>query len=223
MVRASTITATGYYDPELEVFISQDPLGDGQGYVKGNPLSFVDPSGNYALVDDVTFMAGGALLGVGGPAVADIINGKMSSDNAYRAAYIGGLFSGEFLLYSGPVTSEAVGGGVTSISKQILDKQPVDINKVFQNTVVGGFLGTLPGLKIPGITAGRGNYNAIYKQMITKFETGQISKVSASTAQKMFIGRSTDTNMLLGNILGNIDTNKMILPSGPIRISPCLP
>jgi RHS repeat-associated protein len=34
-----------YYDPELEVFISQDPLGDAQRYVGGNPLSFVDPLG----------------------------------------------------------------------------------------------------------------------------------------------------------------------------------
>lgn len=34
-----------YYDPELEVFISQDPLGDKQRYVAGNPLSYVDPYG----------------------------------------------------------------------------------------------------------------------------------------------------------------------------------
>ena len=32
-----------------------------------------------------------------------------------------------------------------------------------------------------GITAGRGNANAIYRQMVTKFETGQISKVTAGT------------------------------------------
>jgi RHS repeat-associated protein len=34
-----------YYDPNLEVFISQDPLGDAQRYVQGNPISFVDPLG----------------------------------------------------------------------------------------------------------------------------------------------------------------------------------
>lgn len=34
-----------YYDPQLEVFISQDPMGDAQRYVGGNPLSFVDPLG----------------------------------------------------------------------------------------------------------------------------------------------------------------------------------
>ncbi len=34
-----------YYDSELEVFISQDPLDDAQRYVSGNPLSYVDPLG----------------------------------------------------------------------------------------------------------------------------------------------------------------------------------
>ena len=34
-----------YYDPSLEVFISEDPLGDAQRYVGGNPLSFIDPLG----------------------------------------------------------------------------------------------------------------------------------------------------------------------------------
>ncbi|WP_334188076.1 RHS repeat-associated core domain-containing protein [Noviherbaspirillum sp.] len=34
-----------YYDPALEVFISQDPMGDGQRYVGGNPLRYGDPLG----------------------------------------------------------------------------------------------------------------------------------------------------------------------------------
>jgi RHS repeat-associated protein len=34
-----------YYDPSLELFISQDPLGDAQRYVGGNPLRYSDPLG----------------------------------------------------------------------------------------------------------------------------------------------------------------------------------
>jgi len=53
---------------------------------------------------------------------------------------------------------------------------------VAQDAVVGGILGKLiPGARMSGITAGRGNANAIYRQMVTKFETGQISKVTAGT------------------------------------------
>ena len=41
-----------YYDPELEVFVSQDPLGDAQRYVSGNPLSFNDPMGLFKFPQD---------------------------------------------------------------------------------------------------------------------------------------------------------------------------
>jgi RHS repeat-associated protein len=34
-----------YYDPEIEAFISQDPLGEAQRYVLGNPLRYTDPLG----------------------------------------------------------------------------------------------------------------------------------------------------------------------------------
>jgi RHS repeat-associated protein len=34
-----------YYDPKLEVFISQDIYGDAQRYANGNPLSYTDPMG----------------------------------------------------------------------------------------------------------------------------------------------------------------------------------
>jgi RHS repeat-associated protein len=34
-----------YYDPAIERFISDDPMGDAQRYVGGNPLRFTDPLG----------------------------------------------------------------------------------------------------------------------------------------------------------------------------------
>jgi RHS repeat-associated protein len=34
-----------YYDPELEVFISQDPKGNAQRYVQGNSIRYRDPLG----------------------------------------------------------------------------------------------------------------------------------------------------------------------------------
>jgi RHS repeat-associated protein len=42
-----------YYDSELEAFISQDPLGDAQRYVGGNPLKFIDPQGLAHLFTDM--------------------------------------------------------------------------------------------------------------------------------------------------------------------------
>lgn len=34
-----------YYDPKLEMFISQDPFGNAQRYVQGKPIIFTDPLG----------------------------------------------------------------------------------------------------------------------------------------------------------------------------------
>ncbi len=213
-----------YYDPELEVFISQDPLGDAQRYVSGNPIHSIDPFGTYALVDDVTFMSGGALLGTGGLIISDIMNQKMSSDNDYRAAYIGGAAAGEALLYSGPIGAGITGGATTNASRQVLNGHfsNFDWGSLGQETLMGGLLGVvkIPGLnKIPGWTMGRGNYNAIYKQMVTKFEKEQISRVTFPTAQKMFLGKSTVTGMLPGNVLNNL-AGSMLTPK-ELTIKPC--
>ena len=47
-----------YYDPQLEVFISQDPLGDAQRYVGGNPLIYTDPLGLKNLLIQVGQLTG---------------------------------------------------------------------------------------------------------------------------------------------------------------------
>jgi RHS repeat-associated protein len=45
-----------YYDSSIERFISDDPMGDGQRYVKGNPLVYIDPMGLYYKDFNSTFI-----------------------------------------------------------------------------------------------------------------------------------------------------------------------
>src|SRR5207248_6178303 len=67
-----------YYHPDLQRFISEDPLEFAAGdtnlyvYVDNSPTDFVDPSGLYAIVDDILFTAGGGVVGLIGQGVGDL-------------------------------------------------------------------------------------------------------------------------------------------------------
>jgi type VI secretion system secreted protein VgrG len=162
-----------------------------------------DPLGLWAGIDDLIFAGGGALVGLAGQGVGDLISGNLSGWEDYAGAAIGGAAGGEALLYTGPVGAGAVGGAVTNLTKQglknLTGKQCGFDGKSFLfDTGIGGATGFIPGVRVPGITSGRNSYNAIYKQIVTKFENGAISNVSASTASKMFVGRAVDTSLVPG-------------------------
>ena len=59
---------------------------------------------------------------------------------------------------------------------------------------LGAGLGALkiPGLKIPKVTTGRNSYLAISRQIMTKYSSGQISRVKAETALKMIAGMAAE-------------------------------
>src|SRR5881296_3659226 len=78
-----------YYNPTLQRFISEDPIGFAggdtnlYGYVWNNPISFHDPLGLYTGVDDAIFAGGGLLVGVGAQAFGDLLSGQFSGWNKY--------------------------------------------------------------------------------------------------------------------------------------------
>ena len=176
-------------------------------YTQNNPGNWGDPSGLYAGVDDAIFTVGGAIVGLAGQGISDLIAGKASGWENYAGSAIGGAAGGESLLYTGPIGAGAVGGAATSLSTQglkyLTGKQTqFDFQDLAVSTTVGAATGLIPGFKIRGITLGRGNYNAIFKQMATKFQNGTISRVSLRTAGKMFVGRSANTGVLPGIVVG---------------------
>jgi RHS repeat-associated protein len=198
-----------YYHPALQRFISEDPIEFAAGdtnlyvYVDNSPTDFIDPTGLYALVDDILFSAGGGVVGLIGQGVGDLISGQRSSGLDYLAAFIGGAAGGEALLYTGPVGAGAVGGAVTSLTKQGLHclanrKCSLSPISLAVDTGIGALTGFIPFFRVPGITAGRNSYNAIFKQIVTKFQRGAISSVTLSTAAKMFVGRAVSTSLLPG-------------------------
>lgn len=212
-----------YYDTKQSRFISSDQVGLSGGvntyaYVGGNPNSLRDPSGYWAGIDDLVFSGGGALVGIVGQGVSDLFSGQVSGWEDYAGSALGGAAFGETLLYAGPIAAGVVGGAVTNASKQglknLTGKQcGFNWTSFGVDTAVGGATGLIPGSWMPriaGLNAGRGSMVAVSKQMITKFENGTISNVSAGTAAKMFAGRSLDTAVpygvaggAAGGVLGN--------------------
>jgi RHS repeat-associated protein len=204
-----------YYDPQAGRFISEDPIRFGGGdvnlyrYVLDDPISYQDPLGLWAGIDDAIFSGGGAIAGLAGQGLSDLLSGQLSGWEDYTGAAIGGAAFGETLLYAGPVLAGAVGGAVTNASKQGLKNltgKQCGFNGVSfaSDTLVGAATGLIPGVRVPGVTAGRGSWNAVYKQMSTKFANGQISNVTTSTALKMFGGRAVDTALVPGVAAGSL-------------------
>jgi RHS repeat-associated protein len=179
-----------YYSAEAGVFLSTDPIkpiGPGwratvYAYGEGNPLSFLDPQGTWAVWDDALFAGGGAIAGVAGQFASDLIAGDgLSSLESYVGAAVGGAAGGEALLYSGnPFVAGAVAGGVGDLTTQGLEnlsgkRNGVDWGQAAFSTGIGGGGGIIGAkIPIPGLDAGRGSASAIGRQIATKLNAGMI-------------------------------------------------
>ena len=196
------------YWPSLGRFTSIDPGRDYDpkvpqswnlyGYVRNNPVVAIDATGKWVGVDDAVFVAGGALFGLAGQGLADLIAGERSGWEDYSSAAVGGAAAGFALLYTGPVGAGAIGGLVTNLARQGIKnisgaQDGFDATNLVVETSVGAVTGLIPGAKIPGANVGRGSMNQVFKQIVTKAQNGTISTVSAHTAGKMFAGRVVDT------------------------------
>ena len=85
--------------------------------------------------------------------------------------------AGEVLLYTGPLTAGATYGAVSNLTRQglknLTGKQcGFDVNSLAFDTAVGTATGFIPGMKIPGVTAGRNSLVSIANQIATKASNG---------------------------------------------------
>jgi len=156
-----------YYDPVLKRFISEDPIGlmggaNVYGYVGGNPVSFIDPSGNFIPA---------VLLGAG--AIGAVIGGLSAAAQTYNS---GG--TGVWNYVSAIATGAAVGGaagvgiGLTGLSgvaatgaigfasgflgsgvTQLLQGGSFDICQAVTQGAIGGAAGLLGGIWGLGLAA----------------------------------------------------------------------
>ena len=215
-----------YQNPSIGRFISVDPAVDrnpqkflknpqllnSYSYARNNPLILVDLDGETPVL--IAVMAGGALAGMGGQAVADLMSGSFSGWSAYASAAVGGS-AGAITSLVNPILGGAVGGLVTETMKQSIsvatdNQSSIDGGEILSSATVGGLTGALSMPKMQGITVGKGSMGAVTKQMLTKSSQGQISGVSLNTFGKVTTYTAVDESPgLLGSIFEGRNRNNL--------------
>lgn len=91
----------------------------------GDPVNVVDPTGRYAVLDDLIFAGVGAAFGLGATLVTDAVSvargGEMSSWTTYLGNTTGSALGGLTTLYAGPIFGGGVGGMTSNAITQNLD------------------------------------------------------------------------------------------------------
>ncbi len=149
-------------------FLQTDPVGyepdlNLYAYVHDDPVDLTDPTGNCPICVTIAIGAGGgALAGLGGQVVADVISGHASSPEAYLGAVVGGAAGGAVFGATGnAVAAGAVGGAVSSgLSTGLTEalKPGATVGSVagaaLKSAAVGGVVGAAGGAAGKYLVAG---------------------------------------------------------------------
>lgn len=158
--------------------------------------------------DDAIAGAVGAVLGVAGQAIADVVSGSFSGAEAYIGAAAGGATAGVATLYVGPVAAGAIGGAVTNASTQGLKimsgkQDAFHVSELVVDTTIGAGLGALskvlpaPKVNKVNVTVDGWNYSEMTTNVIGRTKDafankffgesieGAITSVSGKTASRM--------------------------------------
>jgi len=194
-----------YYSTEIGRFLQVDAIGYADSmnlyiYVSNNPLNLTDPMGLWFGLDDAVFAGGGAIVGLVAKGISDLISWDLSEWGDYGTAGLSGAAGGEAFLYGGPVASGAAAAAVQSGLTRIRDWGQYERDDfgaagfavdVGIGAVTGKLTAAIPVPKIGGVNVGRGSFEAVRGQMLTKYAGGQISRVSGATFGKMMTAEVT--------------------------------
>lgn len=165
-------------------------------------MKYVDPDGETPVI--AAIMVGGAIAGMGGQAVADIVSGNFSGIQSYASAAIGGAVGAPAAMIN-PLLGGLVAGMVTETSEQAMSSISNEQNNfnaegILESAALGLITGALPAPKLQGVNIGKGSMEAVTKQITTKSAQGQIQNVSLGTLGK--IGAYSAIDGSSGEVIG---------------------
>ena len=196
------------YDPALGRFLSPDPYVQAPdfsqnfnrySYCLNNPLRFTDPSGEWAVVDDLIVAAVGGVINLAVNAFQGNIH-SFSQAGAYFGVGAAGAWAG---LYIGPVGAGAIIGTGNSIVTQGFGETGTwnSSNLSWQQTLFDGIIG--------GITAGVGSkISGVLSPYVAKFINGfggqavQQAIVNGATSSASGFALGTCISLSQGKSLG---------------------
>lgn len=189
-------------------------------YAGNNPITSKDPTGRAFLIDDAAGFLAGGLIGVVTRGAVNLATGQkttwgqvagsfvtggiigvgavntpetLGASNAVSAALVTGLIGG----FYGNVTEQGVDiatgnqeGNIDLVEAQTSGLITAGTNAVLQ--------GTIPNTKVPKLSGGRGNMNAVGKSMLTKGARGSVKNISLGTGIKSAIGSQANDSLRTG-------------------------
>ena len=113
-----------YYDPTTAQFLTRDPLEarthSAYGYVGGDPLNAIDPTGQFALFDTLAAAAVGAVVGGVSSAISQYAStGSVNWGDVGIAAGAGAIAGAAFTVGCVGGCAGALAGGLTDLGTQL--------------------------------------------------------------------------------------------------------
>ncbi len=184
-----------WYSPELRRFLTEDAhIGslrlleslNRYAYGHGNPISNVDPNGEF--IQTAIGAAAGFVGGIAVQGISDLLSGELSSLEEYAGAAIGGAVTGGLLVNGVPPSiAGAAGAAVSNLTTQGLNnlsgrQTGFDLGSFATDTVIGGVSGSVGARigKAGKSTLGRIGNSSAYR----KFSKSVLGRTVQSTRPK---------------------------------------
>ncbi len=173
-------------------FLADPQQLNSYNYGRNNPITIKDSDGLF--IPEALVGAGiGGVVGVGIQAVTDLATWNLSSRESYAGAFTGGATFGGLvgatdglslipIIFAGGVSGAVQSGTTQGLSLYDGRQTSFSYGDLGTNVLLSGGTAWIPGLKMAGVTAERGSFLAVQKQVYTKLSNNTISPLSVSLA-----------------------------------------